>query len=107
MYVFHYVVTYTLPDSTAKKTIRVVAPDLKSLIAAVEATIPGAVVIGAPAGTPVDAIAANVVPGDVQVSPVPVAPQHAQRPMMLPAGAMPMIAGGPMMMGAAMDQSQQ
>jgi hypothetical protein len=61
--------------------------------------MPGAVVIGAPAGTPVDAIAANVVPSEIQISPVPTAAQQVQRPMMLPAGAMPMMAGNPMMMG--------
>ena len=97
MYVYHYVVTYTLPDSTGKKTLRVVAADLKSLIATVETSVPGAVVIGAPAGTPVDAIAANVVPSEVQVSPIPTVAQQVQRPMMLPAGAMPMMAGNPML----------
>lgn len=107
MYVYHYVVTYTLPDSTAKKTLRVIAADLKSLIATVEASVPGAVVMGAPAGTPVDAIAANVVPGEVQVSPIPAAAQQVQRPMILPAGAMPMMAGNPMMVpGAGVEQIQ-
>lgn len=45
---------------------------------AVEVTIPGATVIGAPAGTPVDTIAANVVPSEVQVWPDPNAPQPAR-----------------------------
>jgi hypothetical protein len=99
MYVYHYIVTYTLPDSDAKKSLRVIAADLKSLIATVEASVPGAVVIGAPAGTPVDAIAVNVVSAEVQVSPVLTAAQQVQRPMMLPAGAMPMMAGNAMMMG--------
>jgi hypothetical protein len=106
MYVYHYVVTYTFPDSTAKKTLRVIAADLKSLIATVEASVPDAVVIGAPAGTPVDAIAANVVPAEVLVSPVPTATQQVQCPMMLPSGAMPMLTGGSMMVpGAGVEQN--
>jgi hypothetical protein len=47
-----------------------------------------------------DAIAAKFVPGDVQVSAILATAQHVQRPMMLPGGAMPMMAGNPMIMAA-------
>jgi hypothetical protein len=63
--VYLYVVTYAVTDSPSKKTLRVVAGDLKSVIETVEKTIPGATVVGAPVGQPVDAIAANVVPAEV------------------------------------------
>jgi hypothetical protein len=87
-------VTYAVPDSAAKKTLRVVAGDLKSVIETVEKTIPGATVVGAPVGQPVDAIAANVVPADVHVSPMP-ANQPGLHPFVMgPNGPMPMMAGG-------------
>ena len=94
MFVYLYVVTYAVPDSTAKKTLRVVAGDLKSVIETVEKTIPGATVVGAPVGQPVDAIAANVVPSQAQLSPVP-SNQAALHPFVMgPNGPMPMMAGG-------------
>jgi hypothetical protein len=71
-----------------------VAGDLKSVIETVEKTIPGATVVGAPVGQPVDAIAANVVPAEVQVSPVP-SNQAGMHPFVMgPNGPMPMMAGG-------------
>jgi hypothetical protein len=62
-----------LPSRTALRMAPIgqVAGDLKSVIETVDKTIPGATVVGAPVGQPVDAIAANVVPAEVHVSPVP------------------------------------
>lgn len=56
--------TYTLPGSSERKTIRIAATDLNSAIAAVEAQLPGAVVIGAVEVTNSGVSAAANGPGD-------------------------------------------
>ena len=80
MFVYLFQAVYTTAEEPAKKkALRVVAGDLRSVIDAVERAVPGAIVVGAPQGMPVDAIAANVVPAEVEVSPVQ--PQPAPGPM--------------------------
>lgn len=98
MFVYAYHVRYVLDPADPKTKIlrNVIAPDLKSAIEATEKAVPGAIVTGAPQGQPVDAVAASVVPAEVEVSPTP-APQPRA-----PGPSVPLVMGphGPMMMAA-------
>lgn len=67
MKVYVYTVTYTMPENpNQKKGMRVVAQGLKDLIAIAEKIEPGATVIGAPTGQPIDAIADGIVPEEIE-----------------------------------------
>ena len=93
MFVYLYETTYvTAEEPTKKKSIRVVAQGLAAVLAAVEKAVPGATVLGAPAGQPVDAIADGIITSEIEI-----APRQATQPRVGPGGpgGIPNGMGGP------------
>ena len=105
MNVFSYSVTYTTPDNDRRLALGgIVATDLASAMAAVKKVLPDATVIDARATHPINVIADNVIPSEIEVAKVE--PRQQGQPMMGPGGQPMMMGpqGQPMMMAGPQGQ---